>query len=45
MGSGYFGLGLAQIIFGVAILFVFIFFAVWGIRAGGGRKTGPKAGP
>lgn len=40
MDSSYLGLDLAQIIFGVAIIIVFIFFVVWGIRTGGGTKTG-----
>lgn len=40
MDSIYWGMDMAQIIFGVAILVVFIFFAVWGIRSSGGTKTG-----
>lgn len=44
MESSYWGIDMAQIIFGGAILVVFIFFAVWGIRSGR-PKAGPKAGP
>lgn len=32
MGSGYFGIDLAQIIFGGAVILVLIAFAVWGFR-------------
>ncbi|MBI5870365.1 MAG: hypothetical protein HZB44_05315 [Actinobacteria bacterium] len=44
MESMYWGIDVSQIIFGVGMLIVLVFFAVWGIRVGRGRTGGTKPG-
>jgi hypothetical protein len=40
----YWGIDVSQMIFGAAMLVVFIFFAVWGIRVGRAKTGGTKTG-